>query len=477
MRYSREHAQATRARLVEAGARVLRESGLAGATVDRIATAAGLTHGALYRHFPDRDALLREALALAEAPLRDAATSPAGLFATLLDPTAPTSLLAALAGEMPRASPTARAAFEDELRHLLAALQAEGEPDGTGVARLATLIGALAIARGVADPALAAQALSVCRRLAPGLPGLLAGTAGPRPNRFAGQPLQGAADPLPRRVTEAAGLRIAHVDAGAGRPVVFLNSIAFTAYCWRNVIGLLAPQARCLAPDLPGSGASGPAPGAMRVFDQVDALQAWLDALGLRRGAVLVGHEWGATMAFELARRAPARVAGIVHLGATLGATPTMYPTLWAGWHRRLREPGGEGLILDEDGMLEQQLHRGTLRRLAPEVAEAYRAMWPRYGAARLPLLRMVQDMPIDGEPADVAAMAEADMAFMAASPMPKLYLRVTPGWRRIDPHLAAIRAWPNQQEREIPGVLLPMEDAPDQIASAIADFLETLPD
>jgi haloalkane dehalogenase len=214
----------------------------------------------------------------------------------------------------------------------------------------------------------------------------------------------------------------------------------------------------------------------MRVFDQIDAVEAWLDALGLRHGVVLVGHEWGATMAFELARRNPARVAGIVHMGATLGATPAMYPTLWAGWHRRLRQPGGEGLILDEDGMLEQQLHRGTLRRLAPEVAAAYRAMWPQYGAARLPLLRMVQDMPIDGEPADVAAMAAADMEFMAASPLPKLYLRVTPGWRRFDPHLTAIRAWPRQQEREIPGVLLPMEDAPDQIASAIADFLEDLP-
>jgi haloalkane dehalogenase len=213
----------------------------------------------------------------------------------------------------------------------------------------------------------------------------------------------------------------------------------------------------------------------MRVFDQIDAVEAWLDALGLRRGVVLVGHEWGATMAFELARRNPARVAGIVHMGATLGATPAMYPSLWAGWHRRLREGDGEGLILDEDRMLERQLQRGTLRRLAPDVAAAYRAMWPHYGAARLPLLRMVQDMPIDGAPADVAAMVEADMAFMAASPLPKLFLHVTPGWRRFDPNLAAVRAWPAQEERDIPGVLLPMEDAPDQIASAVLDFTESL--
>lgn len=475
MRYSREHAQATRARLLDAGARVLREAGLAGATIERIAAAAGLTHGAVYRHFPNRDALLREALASTEAPLRAAGGGPEALMARLLDGGTPPSLLATLAGEMPRASPRARESFEGELRHLLAALQASGEPDGTGVARLATLIGGLAIARGVTDPALAAQALEVCRRLAPGLPSLLGGTAGPQPNRFAGQPLLGTADPLPRRLTEAGATHILHTDVGAGRPVVFLNSIAFTAYCWRNVIGLLAGHVRCLAPDLPGSGGSGPAPGAMRVFDQIGAVEAWLDALGLHANVVLVGHEWGATMAFELARRNPARIAGIVHMGATLGTTPAVYPSLWAGWHHRLREPGGEGLILYDDRMLERQLQRGTLHRLAPEIAAAYRAMWPRYGAARLPLLRMVQDMPIDGDPPDVAAMVAADMDFMAASPLPKLFLRVTPGWRRFDPNLAAVRTWPAQEEREIPGVLLPMEDAPDQIASAVLDFAETL--
>lgn len=476
MRYSREHAIATRARLVEAGARVLREVGLAGATVGRIAAAAGLTHGAVYRHFPSRDALVAEALAESTASLRTGANGPEALMAQMLEGGGTPALLAALAPQGPRALAAGQEGFADELRRLLGALQGALEPEGTGVARLATLIGGLVIARGVPDPALAAQALEVCRRLAPALPGLLAGTTGTRPNRFAGHAVPDAADTLPRRDTQAGGVRISHVDAGGGRAVVFLNSIAFTAYCWRGVIGLLAGHVRCLAPDLPGSGASGPAPGAMRVFDQVDALEAWLDALRLHDGVVLVGHEWGATIAFELARRVPQRVAGIVHMGATLGGTAAIYPSLWAGWHRRLREPGGEWLILEDDRMLERQLQRGTLRKLAPEVVEAYRAMWPRYGAARLPLLRMVQDMPIDGAPADVAAMAEADMAFMAASPVPKLMLRVTPGWRRFDPALAAMRTWPNQQEREIPGVLLPMEDAPDQVASAVLDFVEGLP-
>jgi AcrR family transcriptional regulator len=47
-------------RLLKAAAEVLDKDGLDGATIPRIAARAGLTPGALYRRFPDKDALLRE---------------------------------------------------------------------------------------------------------------------------------------------------------------------------------------------------------------------------------------------------------------------------------------------------------------------------------------------------------------------------------------------------------------------------------
>src|SRR5262249_42512010 len=46
-------------RLLNAAADVLTERGLEGATIPRIAARAGLTPGAVYRRFPDKDALLR----------------------------------------------------------------------------------------------------------------------------------------------------------------------------------------------------------------------------------------------------------------------------------------------------------------------------------------------------------------------------------------------------------------------------------
>ncbi len=45
-------------KLLEAAAEILKELGLDGATIPRIAQQAGLTPGTIYRRFPDKDALL-----------------------------------------------------------------------------------------------------------------------------------------------------------------------------------------------------------------------------------------------------------------------------------------------------------------------------------------------------------------------------------------------------------------------------------
>ena len=49
-------------RLLKAVTETLQEKGLEGATIPHIAARAGLTPGAVYRRFPDKDALLREAV-------------------------------------------------------------------------------------------------------------------------------------------------------------------------------------------------------------------------------------------------------------------------------------------------------------------------------------------------------------------------------------------------------------------------------
>jgi TetR/AcrR family transcriptional repressor of nem operon len=62
MKISKEKSEANRAALVETASRLFREKGIDGVGVAEISKSAGLTHGALYAHFPSKEALAAEAL-------------------------------------------------------------------------------------------------------------------------------------------------------------------------------------------------------------------------------------------------------------------------------------------------------------------------------------------------------------------------------------------------------------------------------
>lgn len=63
MRVSKEKAAENRAAILQAASRLFRKHGINGVGVAEIAKKAGLTHGALYAHFPSKDALVAEAFA------------------------------------------------------------------------------------------------------------------------------------------------------------------------------------------------------------------------------------------------------------------------------------------------------------------------------------------------------------------------------------------------------------------------------
>ncbi|MFY1825072.1 TetR/AcrR family transcriptional regulator [Myxococcus fulvus] len=62
MRYSPEHKQATRERILAAAESLFRKEGFAGASVERVMRAAGLTVGGFYAHFASKDSLLAESV-------------------------------------------------------------------------------------------------------------------------------------------------------------------------------------------------------------------------------------------------------------------------------------------------------------------------------------------------------------------------------------------------------------------------------
>ena len=295
-----------------------------------------------------------------------------------------------------------------------------------------------------------------------------------------------AADPYPRRRAAVLGRVMAYVEAGAGRPVVFLHGNPTSSYLWRNVIPRVAPVARCIAPDLIGMGESDKLPSAddeaYRYAVHRDHLDALLDTLDLGAGVVLVGQDWGSVLAFDWARRHAGRVAGIVHFEAIV--TPFSWEEFPENpedadstrrWFERLRSPEGERMILEENMFVETRIPTRTLRDVTEAEMDAYRRPFAEPGEGRRPTLTWARNLPISGEPADVVATVEANAAWLRETPVPKVFIRGRPGGIVQGPRIDFCRSLPNTREVVVPGIHYIQEDSPGEIGDAVAGLVRGL--
>ena len=70
--------------------------------------------------------------------------------------------------------------------------------------------------------------------------------------------------------------------------------------------------------------------------------------------------------------------------------------------------------------------------------------------------------------------IAQAYADWLAASPVPKLFVNAEPGAILIGPQREFCRGWPNQTEVRVVGLHFVQEDRPDDIGEAIARWLTT---
>jgi pimeloyl-ACP methyl ester carboxylesterase len=110
-------------------------------------------------------------------------------------------------------------------------------------------------------------------------------------------------------VTELGHRFLSYVDEGEGEPVVLLHGIPTWGFLWSGVFRALALRHRVLIPDMLGYGFSDRRDGFDRsVAFQAEAIDAWMDRVGVRRAA-FVGHDLGGGVAQQLAVRFPHRVS------------------------------------------------------------------------------------------------------------------------------------------------------------------------
>jgi pimeloyl-ACP methyl ester carboxylesterase len=255
------------------------------------------------------------------------------------------------------------------------------------------------------------------------------------------------------------GGELAYVDEGQGPPAILLHGFPTSSYLWRDLVPILAPRFRAIAPDLLGYGDSvkPPDPGALSVTRQARYVRELMQALGLRDPA-LVGHDVG---------------GGVAQLIALDGGVRTMVlvdSIVFDSWPieavRMLQDADPEGV--DESfarAMVGAALDTGMAHpdRLSEDDREEYVRPW-----AAEPISVIRAALGIDGRG---LVGTEARLGALDA--------RVLLVWGEDDPFQPADLA--ERLGDALPGAtvaLLPgcshyvTEDAPEAVLPLIADYL-----
>jgi haloalkane dehalogenase len=133
--------------------------------------------------------------------------------------------------------------------------------------------------------------------------------------------LEGLPDfPFESSYRQVNGLRLAHLDEGDGKPVIFFHGEPTWSFLWRKVIPPVRDAGfRCLAPDLAGFGRSDkPTDFDFYSYDRHTELAGTLlEDLDLRDATAVV-HDWGGPIGMRLAIEHPERISRLVILDTGL---------------------------------------------------------------------------------------------------------------------------------------------------------------
>jgi len=179
MRYPSDQKARAKQAILQAGARALRTSGFNGIGVDGLAASAGVTSGAFYSNFSNKEALLEEVIATCVgepfidsengslAERQDRLREWLAMYISAAHRADPASgcVMPTLSADVARSNPQIRAAYKRKMLGLVRKMS--NILDGTGPDRekrawsiIAMMVGAIAISRAMPDGEEADQALN-----------------------------------------------------------------------------------------------------------------------------------------------------------------------------------------------------------------------------------------------------------------------------------------------------------------------------
>ena len=272
---------------------------------------------------------------------------------------------------------------------------------------------------------------------------------------------------------------MAYVEHGKGDPILLVHGNPTSSYLWRKVIPALSSVGRCVAPDLIGMGDSAKVfrgPRTYTFLDHQAYLEAFLAAMGIDEHVTLVAHDWGGPLSFDWGRRHQGSVRAVAYMETIVA------PLTWDDWpeparriFQGLRSEAGEEMVLEKNLFVERLLPGSVLDPLLEEVLDVYRRPYREVGESRRPTLTWPREIPFDGEPANVAAIIEANREWLAGPAIPKLFVNADPGSILVGRQREVCRSFENQTEVTVRGLHFIQEDSGEAIGEATASWLRSL--
>jgi pimeloyl-ACP methyl ester carboxylesterase len=270
-------------------------------------------------------------------------------------------------------------------------------------------------------------------------------------------------------VTRVGGLAVR--DEGAGPPVLLLHGFPDASQVWRNQVpALVSAGFRVIAPDLRGFGESDKPQQVepYRLGTLFADVLAVLDALGIERTHV-VGHDWGAGLAWVVAGYAPERVERLVvmSVGHPNAAREPTVEEREKAWYMLLFQFEGvaEELLRRDDWKLAREWLRGdgdteqNLAALSRPGALTAALNW--YRANVHPQRELEERRAFPAIAAPTLGIWSSGDHYLREEPMLRSAEHVTGGWRyeRIE----GASHWLQL-------------DAPERVNELLLDFLEARP-
>lgn len=253
-------------------------------------------------------------------------------------------------------------------------------------------------------------------------------------------------------------VRVHLLDEGSGPPALFLHGNPDTGEMWRGIISRLAPERRCLAPDLPGFGGSQVTGG----FDcSLESMARCVDelvtALGVELPLDLVVHDFGGPYGISWAVRNPSKVRRLAILNSLYFADYR-----WHFWGRVWRTPvlGELSMLLMNRWIFAWELRRGSPRLDGDHIRQTWARVTPT-------MKRMVLRLYRATDPETFRGWEEQMLDLTASVPTRVL-------WGLRDPYIPARYAerFGTRLVHYFPdcGHWLPVE-APREVAGHLASF------